>query len=56
MRRGAEGETAAALQQLLLESVQGQQPEAVRMAALQVRGLARKSPLKPSIEGGERPV
>jgi hypothetical protein len=45
MCRGAEGETAAALQQLLLESVQGQQPEAVRMAALQVR------PRKLAVEG-----
>ncbi|EFN52702.1 hypothetical protein CHLNCDRAFT_138705 [Chlorella variabilis] len=33
--RDAKGETAAALQQLLLESVGQQQPEAVRMAALQ---------------------
>ena len=36
--RGAEGVTAAALQALLLESVQPLQPEPVRMAALQVRG------------------
>lgn len=34
--RGIEGEGAAALQQLLLDSVQQQQPEAVRTAALQV--------------------
>lgn len=35
MCRGVEGEAAAALQQLLLGSVAAQQPEAVRMAALQ---------------------
>lgn len=33
--RGAEGETAEALQQLLSDSIGQQQPEAVRMAALQ---------------------
>ncbi|PSC71704.1 proteasome-associated ECM29-like protein [Micractinium conductrix] len=33
--RGAAGDTATALQQLLLDSVQAQQPEPVRMAALQ---------------------
>lgn len=33
--RGAEGDTAAAVQQLLLESVAPQQPEPARMAALQ---------------------
>lgn len=37
-RRDMEGEGAAALQQLLLDSVQQQQPEAVRTAALQVGG------------------
>lgn len=56
--RDAKGETAAALQQLLLESVGQQQPEAVRMAALQVRRpqlLVANRRRRWSRQGGFRP-